>query len=230
MPTDRPDADGTYAWHAPTIAVGEVDAKPVTGLSYTYTDASAAPLDGWRGEHIRVCRIEIGAQDARDPSRVRRTCARTVAVGELGPPRGVGLAVQSSRSHDMDLFTRRPMRTSRHCAACALLVAAVAALPAWGQLRPPAPVAAPDTPTQAYKRADHRMMEAMDAAPYTGDADRDFVEHMTPHHQGAIDMARVELKYGKDPTLRKLASRIIAAQRDEIALMERWQREHGAAP
>jgi uncharacterized protein (DUF305 family) len=74
------------------------------------------------------------------------------------------------------------------------------------------------------------MMEAMDAAPYTGDADRDFVEHMTPHHQGAIDMARVELKYGKDPTLRKLASRIIAAQRDEIALMERWQKEHGAAP
>ncbi|MFP3478085.1 MULTISPECIES: CopM family metallochaperone [Burkholderia] len=130
----------------------------------------------------------------------------------------------------MDLFTRRPMRTSWNCAACALLVAAVAALPAWGQLRPPAPVAAPDTPTQAYKRADHRMMEAMDAAPYTGDADRDFVEHMTPHHQGAIDMARVELKYGKDPTLRKLASRIIAAQRDEIALMERWQREHGAAP
>ncbi|MBR8332082.1 DUF305 domain-containing protein [Burkholderia ambifaria] len=130
----------------------------------------------------------------------------------------------------MNPFTRRPMRTSRHCAACALLVAAVAAPPAWGQLRPPAPAAVADTPTQAYKRADHRMMEAMENAPYTGDADRDFVAHMTPHHQGAIDMAQVELKHGKDPTLRKLARRIIAAQRDEIALMERWQKEHGAAP
>ncbi|POM15030.1 hypothetical protein CSX04_07845 [Burkholderia cepacia] len=43
-------------------------------------------------------------------------------------------------------------------------------------------------------------------------------------------MAQVELKYGKDPTLRQLASRIVAAQRDEIALMERWQKMHGKAP
>lgn len=57
-----------------------------------------------------------------------------------------------------------------------------------------------------------------------------FVSHMAPHHQGAIDMAQVELKYGKDPTLRQLATRIVAAQRDEIALMERWQKAHGATP
>ncbi len=44
LPTDRPHADGTYAWHAPTIVVVEVDAKPVTGLGYTYTDASAGRL------------------------------------------------------------------------------------------------------------------------------------------------------------------------------------------
>ena len=88
----------------------------------------------------------------------------------------------------------------------------------------------PDTSTQAFKRADRKMMEAMESAPYTGDADRDFVSHMAPHHQGAIDMAQVELKYGKDPTLRQLASRIVAAQRDEIALMERWQKERGKTP
>ncbi len=44
VPTDRPEADGTYAWHATTIVVVEVDAGPVTGLGYTYTDASAALL------------------------------------------------------------------------------------------------------------------------------------------------------------------------------------------
>ncbi len=72
------------------------------------------------------------------------------------------------------------------------------------------------------------MMDAMEGARYTGDADRDFVSHMAHHHQGAIDMAQVELTYGKDPALRKLTSRIVAAQRDEIALMERWQKAHGA--
>ncbi|HDR8858713.1 DUF305 domain-containing protein [Burkholderia territorii] len=132
----------------------------------------------------------------------------------------------------MDVFIRRPAHAIRLCAACAVLaVSATAAVsPAWGQLRPPDTARVPDTSTQAYKRADSKMMEAMEGARYTGDADRDFVSHMAPHHQGAIDMAQVELKYGKDPTLRQLATRIIAAQRDEIALMERWQKEHGATP
>ncbi|HDR9802647.1 TPA: DUF305 domain-containing protein [Burkholderia cenocepacia] len=127
----------------------------------------------------------------------------------------------------MPAFNRSSIR---HSAACALLAACASALPAAGQLRPPNPASVPDTSTQAFKRADRKMMEAMESAPYTGDVDRDFVSHMAPHHQGAIDMAQVELKYGKDPTLRQLASRIVAAQRDEIALMERWQKEHGKTP
>lgn len=127
----------------------------------------------------------------------------------------------------MSAFNRSFIRRG---AACALLAACAAALPVAAQLRPPNPASVPDTSTQAFKRADRKMMEAMESAPYTGDADRDFVAHMAPHHQGAIDMAQVELKYGKDPTLRQLASRIVAAQRDEIALMERWQKEHGSTP
>ncbi|AIO30311.1 DUF305 domain-containing protein [Burkholderia pseudomultivorans] len=126
----------------------------------------------------------------------------------------------------MQPFNRRTLRRS---AALTTFVACASALPASAQLRPPDPVAVPDTSTQAYRRADRKMMEAMDEARYTGDADRDFVAHMAPHHQGAIDMAQVELKYGKDPAMRQLASRIVAAQRDEIAQMERWQKQHGAA-
>lgn len=80
-----------------------------------------------------------------------------------------------------------------------------------------------DASSQAFKDADEKMMKSMNSPSYTGDADKDFVSHMIPHHQGAIDMAQVELKYGKDPILRRLARQIVKAQHDEIQLMQRWQ-------
>ena len=51
----------------------------------------------------------------------------------------------------------------------------------------------------------------------TGDVDRDFVAMMIPHHQGAIDMARAELKYGHNEKLRQLAQAIVAQQQNEIS-------------
>ena len=70
--------------------------------------------------------------------------------------------------------------------------------------------------TAAMARMHHDMM-----APPTGDPDRDFARMMIPHHQGAIDMARVQLQYGKDPRLRRLAQAIIVEQAQEIAVMRR---------
>jgi hypothetical protein len=64
-----------------------------------------------------------------------------------------------------------------------------------------------------------RMMSAMEAKP-TGDIDRDFVAMMVPHHQGGIDMAVLELRYGKNEQLRRLAQEIIVSQTQEIAAMK----------
>jgi uncharacterized protein (DUF305 family) len=64
-----------------------------------------------------------------------------------------------------------------------------------------------------------RMHVTMHVTP-TGDADRDFARMMIPHHQGAIDMAIVELRFGKDERLRRLAQAIIIEQGKEIALMQ----------
>ena len=64
-----------------------------------------------------------------------------------------------------------------------------------------------------------RMMSAMEAKP-TGDIDRDFVAMMAPHHQGAIDMAIIELRYGKNEQLRRLAQEIIVSQTQEIVAMK----------
>ena len=81
---------------------------------------------------------------------------------------------------------------------------------------------------QALMQGMTRMNQDMSGAPMTGDPDHDFVAMMIPHHQGAIDMAKVELQYGKDPAMRKLARAIVAAQENEIAEMKRWLAGHAA--
>jgi uncharacterized protein (DUF305 family) len=63
-----------------------------------------------------------------------------------------------------------------------------------------------------------KMMSDMTIKP-TGDVDRDFVEMMVPHHQGAVDMAQTELRYGHNEQLRRLARKIVANQQQEIAVM-----------
>ena len=64
----------------------------------------------------------------------------------------------------------------------------------------------------------NNMMADMTIKP-TGDVDRDFVAMMVPHHQGAVDMAKAELKYGHNEQLRRLAQEIVVTQQQEISAM-----------
>lgn len=91
-----------------------------------------------------------------------------------------------------------------------------------GQHQDHAAAASAGPAEKAYRAANAKMHKAM-AIKYTGDADKDFVAGMIPHHQGAIDMAQVELKYGKDPDIRKLAEAVIRDQTREIGEMKAWQ-------
>lgn len=75
--------------------------------------------------------------------------------------------------------------------------------------------------TKDFKSADMKMMHDM-AVPYTGNADIDFRTKMIPHHQGAIDMAKVALAHAKDETTKALAAQIIKDQEREIAEMREW--------
>jgi uncharacterized protein (DUF305 family) len=85
--------------------------------------------------------------------------------------------------------------------------------------------AAPDGFREMMDEATARMHAGMHV-PYTGDPDRDFARMMIPHHQGAIDMALAELRYGKDERLRRLAQEIVVAQKQEIEVMNLALRDH----
>jgi uncharacterized protein (DUF305 family) len=76
-----------------------------------------------------------------------------------------------------------------------------------------------------YAPAMRAMHKGMMIKP-TGDADIDFVRGMIPHHQGAIDMAKIVLEHGKDPEIKKLAEDVVRAQEGEIAFMQDWLKKH----
>ena len=80
----------------------------------------------------------------------------------------------------------------------------------------------PDHSEQQFLSENHaamnKMMADMTVKP-SGDVDRDFVAMMVPHHQGAVDMAKAELKYGHNEQLRRLAQEIVANQQRQIMVM-----------
>ncbi len=81
--------------------------------------------------------------------------------------------------------------------------------------------------TRAFQESAARMHAAMEEA-YTGDVDLDFARGMIPHHQGAIDMARIELEHGRDPEMQALARNVVSTQEREISDMKAWIARHSS--
>ena len=127
-------------------------------------------------------------------------------------------------------------RTLLASSTCCALLAAVFALTAGAAESAPPPhhhAAAPGAgaPPAAFVASNAKpfsglmddamnvMNDGMARAPMNGDPDHDFASMMIPHHQGAVDMAKAVLLYGKNPVLRRLAQEIIVSQGAEIAVM-----------
>lgn len=82
----------------------------------------------------------------------------------------------------------------------------------------------PTVSTKKYQQINDNMHKSMDIK-FTGDADKDFLAAMIPHHQGAVEMAEVVLQHGKNPKIRQLAQEIITMQKKEIAEMKQLLKE-----
>ena len=107
----------------------------------------------------------------------------------------------------------RPTRIRLGIPACTLLLGLAA-----GAVVGQGNAAVPDTFASVMHAAMARMDRDM-MAPASGDADRDFAAMMIPHHQGAVEMAQAQLRFGRDPAQRRLAQGIIVEQTQEIAVM-----------
>lgn len=82
--------------------------------------------------------------------------------------------------------------------------------------------------SRALQSANETMHQAM-GVEMTGDVDVDFVRGMIPHHEGAVEMAKIVLQYGNDPQIKELAEKIVAAQESEIAFMKEWLAKNGVS-
>jgi uncharacterized protein (DUF305 family) len=78
----------------------------------------------------------------------------------------------------------------------------------------------------AFNAVNEKMHRDM-AIEFSGDADADFTRGMIPHHQGAVDMAKIVIAFGKDPEIKKLAEEVVRTQEAEIALMRSWLKKRG---
>jgi Domain of unknown function (DUF305) len=120
--------------------------------------------------------------------------------------RVISLAITASITATSFALAQDPMRASRG----AIPIQYVADRPGYASEQPF---------LSENDAAMNRMMADMTIKP-TGDVDRDFVAMMVPHHRGAVDMAKAELKYGHNEQLRRLAQQIVAMQQQEIKVMQ----------
>jgi hypothetical protein len=128
-------------------------------------------------------------------------------------------SISTFREYRKELFMIRLLYATR--TACVLAVLLVFALPAFAEEHRHENSVSANAFGKAMHAGMDTMMRDMEGASMTGDPDQDFLAMMIPHHEGAVEMARLVLIHGRDPLVRQLAEEIIASQTAEIGAMRK---------
>ncbi|MBM6583211.1 DUF305 domain-containing protein [Microvirga sp. BT689] len=147
-----------------------------------------------------------------------KTITKTIAALAITAVAGMAYAQTSHQGHgSMPMSGAMPMDNMDPAAMQTMMQ---------GMMKDMMPSPNDPASTKDFKAADMQMMRNMHV-PYTGNADVDFRTHMIPHHQGAINMAKVALAHAKDPETKRMAQKIIDDQEKEIAEMQDWLKKNG---
>jgi uncharacterized protein (DUF305 family) len=120
-------------------------------------------------------------------------------------------------------------KTLHHLTVALALAVALTVAPAMAQPSQGMQHDMPNTPaSRAYMQSMETMNKAMMSQPMTGDADHDFASMMRSHHQAAVEMAKAEIQYGKNPEMKKMAEKVVADQSKEIKQLDKWLDGHPA--
>lgn len=187
-----------------TSGIGAIDAVAQDTGHQEHHPASVAEDDASNRASPTVAGDEEAAPPMREP-------------GGMGPGmmmgRESGMAGAGMSEHRMEMMQQcMEMMKDEHSGRMAAMDGRPGGMMAPGS----------DDPVHAAFAAINRRMHQEMVIPAEDDPDTAFARAMIPHHQGAIDMARVVLGFGKDPELRKLAEEVIEAQEREVAFLQQW--------
>ena len=110
--------------------------------------------------------------------------------------------------------------------AASIVAVVILSSPFWGSAQAAEKDGAKAMDCMEMHKSMTKGMKDMESMPATGDTDHDFAMMMRKHHQSALDMANVELRQGKDPKLRSMATGIITSQKKEIKEFDQWLAKH----
>lgn len=212
-----------------TVLSAALGLAMVLGMSSaSFAASEPASTTTTHAHHLAATHTKMGAELAKSMATMHEDMMKGIAYADADAAFAAGMIPHHQGAIDMAKIELKYGKDAQMLKLAKAIEAAqgpeIAQMQAWLKAHPEL-TKKTDTSTAFYKELEasmHSMHAGMDAGMKIANADKAFAVGMIPHHEGAVAMAKIQLKYGKDPEMLKLAKQIIAAQEPEIKEMKAW--------